>query len=165
MDLLYCFCFDIWQNLENFIQDDLFSSIFGGVITGLTAIFIYMFQKRMEKKTNTYDVASTLKVEIKRMIEINELTITKHDRGFKNINISDNKPNRIPNNGIYLGLLNSGNIKYIDMQDELDELYMYFNKIIFKIDTKLALTIIDYLDNIEEKNREYRKKFLNVLKL
>lgn len=119
---------NLWENIcgvDNCLtHKEIISTIFGGILTGVSAIIIYVFQKHVENKSNKHSTATILHGEVKRILDIHNID--------ESVQIMAHMPKRLPTNQIYQGLLHSGNIKYFDgnLQDKLDEMYT-----IFKIDS------------------------------
>ena len=87
-----------------------------------TAIITYIIKKHTKTKTNRCNISITLHSEIKKLIGVVELN--------EKINPNKRQRQRIPNMEIYQGLLNSGNIKYLDnnLQDKLNDMYANFKE-------------------------------------
>ena len=142
--------FDICNYEICLTHKELFSAIFGGMLTGISAIIIYIIQKRMETKTNKYNISTILHGEIKRIIKVAKVN--------ENINSGNEQSRRLPSMEIYQGLLSSGNIKYFssDLQDKLDEMYTYFKEAPLNPNLNLGINIMSTLEKMIHANRNYR---------
>ena len=125
----------------------ILGGIFGGVVAGVFAIMIYKHQKNAVIKTNKYNVSTMLLNEIKRIYHIMYLDVKTFDR--------NTRCQRFPKTEIYKGLLNSGDIKYFDdsLQNDLDELYTYFQETPFTPNAELGESVIKDLELIKYKNK------------
>ena len=128
-------------------RDSLIMVAIGGIVTGWTAMLIYMGQKWMERNENRSNYASILNDEVERNLNRYSQELITH------IQI----PNLAPTNNVYHGLLSSGNIKYFDrgLRNDLDELYTRFvmERSKSTYDASLFKSVLSKLEKMERKKR------------
>ena len=138
-------------------HSELLSTIFGGFLTGGSAIGIFILQRHIERKANRYDTCEILLNEIRTILFT---ILAKKPDLFE-------KPEKIlPTSEIYHGLLSSGNIKYFDadLQKKLNKFYNSFKNFPKSPDHKNGRIIVDSLEEIKKNNQGYRQSFSDFLK-
>ncbi len=154
-DILMGFFITLFEEYP-FMWEIIMAAI-GGMFTGIVAIRIYLWQKRMEHRGNTHDVADTLYCEVKRIVD----SIIYKDSTFR----PKRKKSFFMDFDIYRGLLSSGNIKYIsnDLRDSLYEFYrMADTKVESLMDPVLCYDICIKLENTIQKNLSFTERFVNM---
>ena len=76
--------------------------------------------------------------------------------------IVSSRNDRIPNSDVYLGLLQTGNIRFFDdrLQDELARWYSFIDDFQFSgIDADAGIEMVQDLEHMERKNRAYTRMF------
>ena len=139
-------------------SDELYQSATHGTFIVLAGMVLYLVQKSAEKRTSKREMAKILRVEVKRTLNIRPsqerpLIVTAARRM--------NKMAVFPDNRVYAGLLNTGNIQFFDeqLQDDLNLWYMHMGKLrLDKLDAKLGIRIVDELENMESNNEAFRAK-------
>lgn len=135
------------------ILNNLYNPIIGGVSTGISAISVYVVQKRLEHNANRSSYASILYEEIIRnankyysIESITSIQILK----------------RTPTNHVYRGLLTTGNIKYFDnnIQNDLEDIYDQFS-----IDPTESILNPDLLKQILLRLEKMKKRKMPILYL
>ncbi len=139
------------------LQEDVLITIIGGVITGVSAVLVYILQKKIERYSNKYSSTSILYDEITRN--------TGRYESYKPItNIQIIK--KSPTSKIYNGLLSTGNIKYFDgdLQSDLEELYDQFEMDFdTSPDSELLKKIYTRLEKMKCYNKRYNFGFNRIL--
>lgn len=120
---------------------DAASAIVGGLVAGISAIWLYVYRKNSEYADNRNDVARIQANEIRRNME----TLRPRDR-----RPSTNVARHTPSINTYMGLLTSGDIKYFDdgLQDLLDQIRFDFDANPLDPDIDLCTSALERLDRI-----------------
>lgn len=128
---------------------DAASAIVGGLVAGISAIWLYVYRKNSEYADNRNDVARVLANEIRRNMGM----LRHRDRRPLRTNAS----RRTLSINAYMGLLSSGDIKYFDdgLQDTLDQIRSDFDENPSKPNTALCTSALERLDKITGSRDRY----------
>lgn len=124
-----------------------------GFVIAVVGILLYVWQTDSKTRANKRDMARILRSEVMRILNIDP--VRERERIISSLD------DRIPNNLIYLGLLQTGNIRFFDneLQDRLDGWYWSMDDFSFdRIDSDDGIELVKDLEHMEQKNISYRQK-------
>ncbi len=129
--------------------EEIVNAIVRGVVIVTAGFILYKSQKHFERKSNKRDMARILRIEINRALNI--LPNRERER-----TISDQN-DRLPSSNVYLGLLQTGNIRFFSdtLQDKLAEWHSIIDNFWNNNKIVVGIEMVQDLEDMERNNLSF----------